>query len=154
MTFTTEIYPCITLYQPWAFWIMRGWKIIESRTHNRFACLKNRRILIHAGKKTDKSMLAIKNPYLTYEQICYKPEEVINGHILGSVFVYDFQKLGKEHSKDSLIDCENTERWGLFLRNEIKFTNPIPVKGEMGIWYYDLMKEQKVKKPNPQLNLI
>lgn len=47
------IYPVITLYQPWATWIMRGWKTIETRTHNRFACLDHKTILIHAGKITD-----------------------------------------------------------------------------------------------------
>lgn len=27
---------CISMWQPWAWWVMRGWKTIETRTHNRF----------------------------------------------------------------------------------------------------------------------
>lgn len=139
-----NIYPVITLYQPWATWIMREWKTIETRTHNRFTSLFNKRILIHAGQTTDAS--AINNPYLTKEQILFNPDEMINGFILGSVFVDSVGKLDKSHSQFSLIDCENTERWGLLLGDVIKFDDPIECKGEMGIWYFDMNIKQKVKK--------
>src|SRR5690242_4550408 len=82
-----NILPVITLYQPWATWIMREWKTIETRTHARFACLLHKTILIHAGQKTDDSHLTVQNPYLTREQIIFNPDEVINGAILGSVYV-------------------------------------------------------------------
>src|SRR5689334_13020773 len=85
------IYPVITLYQPWATWIMRGWKTIETRTHNKFSRLEGKRILIHAGLTTDAD--AINNPYLTKQQLSFNPDEMINGVILGSVFVNDFRRL-------------------------------------------------------------
>lgn len=141
-----NIIPVITLYQPWATWIMRGWKTIETRTHPRFACLLNKTVGIHAGQKTDDSDLTVKNPYLTKEQILFNPDEVVNGFILGSVFVNEFGKLNKLHSNRALIDCENTERFGLFLKDKDVFLEPISCKGEMGIWYYDLDKKEKVKK--------
>ncbi len=146
-----RILPVITLYQPWATWIMREWKTIETRTHNRFQCLKGQTILIHAGQKTDYSEVATKNNYLTWEQICYKPEELVNGFILGHVHVSGFKKLDVSHSKSALIDCEHTERWGLFLEKIHCFDVPIPVQGEMGIWYFDHELMQKVKKPKQQL---
>ncbi len=139
------VLPCITLYQPWATWIIRGWKTIETRTHHRFSSLNNRRILIHAGQKTDDSPLTTQNPYLTKEQILYNPDEVINGYILGSAFVRDFKPLYESHSKDALIDCRYTQRYGLFLTNIEKFDTPILCKGEMGIWYFDLELNQKIK---------
>lgn len=141
----SRIYPVITLYQPWATWIMRGWKTIETRTHDRFKCLENRFILIHAGQTTDGSDLTTKNPYLSHEQILYNPEEMVNGFILGSAFVSSSKELSAGHSSRSLIDCENTKRYGLFLENVTKFNDPIPCKGNMGIWYYDLDLKQKVK---------
>lgn len=52
-----EIYPVITLYQPWATWIMRELKTIESRTHARFNSLLYKTILIHAGQTTDKTAI-------------------------------------------------------------------------------------------------
>lgn len=141
----TEIFPAITLYQPWATWIMREWKTIETRTHNRFRGLLGKRILIHAGMSTD---IEAKNcPYLTKEQLMYKPDEMINGYILGSVFVKSFGKLSSPiHSQLSLIDCENFERFGLYLSDADKFENPIPCKGQMGIWYYDLANHKTVFK--------
>ncbi len=138
------ILPTITLYQPWATWIMREWKTIETRTHNRFGCLIGKRILIHAGMNTDAE--AIKCHYLTKEQLIYKPDEVINGYILGSVFVKSFGKLSAVHSEKALIDCGNIERFGLYLSQIEKFPEPILCKGEMGIWYFNLTTKQKVKK--------
>lgn len=139
--------PAITLYQPWATWIMRGWKPIETRTHKRFACLNNRTILIHAGMKTDHSDYVINNPYLTKEQLEVSgPENMINGYILGTARVIDFRELNQHDSEYALIDCSGrTTRFGLYLRDITKFDSPIPVKGGMGIWYFDLETKQKVK---------
>lgn len=142
------ILPVITLYQPWATWIMRGWKTIETRTHNRFGCLLGKHILIHAGMNTDAD--AINNPYLTKEQLLYEPDEVVNGFLLGKVFVKSFGKLSSIHSQKALIDCGNTERFGLYLSEIEKFKDPIPVKGEMGIWYFNTETMQKVKKSEPK----
>ena len=77
-----DTFPVITLYQPWATWIMRGWKTIETRTHSRFACLRGQTILIHAGKTTDKSELVTENIYLTSQQITHNPDEIINAIIV------------------------------------------------------------------------
>lgn len=138
-----KIYPVITLYQPWATWIMRGWKTIETRTHNRFACLKGKEILIHSGKTTDAT--AINTPYLTKEQLLYNPDEMINGFILGSAFVKDFRLLTPQDAPAALIECE-TKRWGLLLEKITIWDYAIPEKGEMGIWYYDAETCMKVKK--------
>jgi hypothetical protein len=147
------ILPAITLYQPWATWIMRGWKTIETRTHNRFVSLKDKTILIHAGKTTEVSEAIVKNPYLTKEELIFNPQEIINGHIIGQVDVIDFRELGWKDSYEALIDCEFTQRYGLFLRKPVLFESPIKVDGSMGIWYFDMQTLQKVKKTSPQLNL-
>ena len=138
------IYPVITLYQPWATWIMRGWKTIETRTHNRFKSLDGKTILIHAGLTTDAT--AINNHYLTKEQILYKPDEIINGFILGSAYSLYLGCLDPDDSINALIECE-TLRYGLLLENVNVFAHSIPEKGEVGIWYYDLKNKCKVKKP-------
>jgi hypothetical protein len=122
---------------------MRGWKTIETRTHNRFACLKGQRILIHAGLSTDAR--AINNPYLTKEQLLFNPDEMINGFILGSAYVNDFRELSHNAAQQALIECE-TKRYGLCLERIDRWKIPIPEKGEMGIWYYDTENLIKVKK--------
>jgi hypothetical protein len=48
-----EPIPIISLWQPWAQWVALGWKLIESRTHNRFKSLLTKRIGIHASAKWD-----------------------------------------------------------------------------------------------------
>lgn len=140
------ILPVITLYQPWATWIIRGWKTIETRTHNRFACLNHKTILIHAGQRTDAD--AINNAYLTKEQIMYEPDEVINGFILGSAYVDATGLLCGDDYENKAALIYTMDRYGLFLKNIEKFKEPIPVKGEMGIWYYDLENKKKTSKPS------
>jgi hypothetical protein len=137
------IYPVITLYQPWATWIMRGWKTIETRTHNKFACLEGQTILIHAGKTTDAN--AINNPYLTKEQILYEPDEMINGFILGYAFVSACLPCREHDAERALIECK-TERYGMYLRDVKRLSYPIPEIGSMGIWYYDMENLYKCDK--------
>lgn len=134
------ILPVITLYQPWATWIADGLKTIETRTHNRFGCLLGKSILIHAGQTTDG--LALPNPYLNGREY----SEPINGVILCVAYVKRFGKLSDFHSKMAMIDCNTVERFGLYLTDIVKLKEPIPVKGEMGIWYFDTDKKEKVKK--------
>jgi hypothetical protein len=143
----TNILPVITIYQPWATWIIRGWKNIETRTHERFKSLLHETILIHAGLQTDSSDLTINNPYLTREQILHDPDEVINGAILGSAYVDACGWLCGDNyeNRNALIETKN--RYGLFLTNIKKFSSPLLVKGSMGIWYYDLENKVKVLKP-------
>jgi hypothetical protein len=138
------IFPVITLYQPWATWIIRGWKEIETRLHARFKSLNGKTILIHAGQKTD--VQAAKTPYLTKEQILFQPDEVINGYILGSAFVHATRPLTVADGPRALIECESMQRYGLELSKVKKFDNPIAVNGDMGIWYFDLKTMQKVRK--------
>jgi len=132
----------------------RGWKTIETRTHNRFKCLRGSTILIHAGMSTDDSHYATQNPYLTRKQILENPDEMVNGYILCIAYVHDFKPLNNYHSSYALIECSQTTRYGLFLKDIETFKQPIPVKGEMGIWYFDLDKMEKVKKPaaKPRVN--
>lgn len=139
-----NILPVITLYQPWATWIMRGWKTIETRTHNRFKSLEHKTILIHAGQTTDKE--AINNPYLTKEQLVFNHDEMINGFILGAYVDVCGLLCGDDYENKAAL-IETTDRYGLFLEKIDRWEIPIPEKGEMGIWYYDMDLMMKVKKP-------
>lgn len=145
-----SIYPVITLYQPWATWVMRRWKGIETRTHNRFKCLEGQTFLIHAGQSTDKSDYVRRNPYLSDEELNFNPDEMVNGFILGGVHCNKFRLLTEADSESALIDCKNVERYGLILDTVNKFKEPIPAKGGMGIWYYDILEKKKVLKPQTE----
>ncbi len=128
--------PVITLQQPWAQFIMLGWKTIETRTHNKFKCLQGRRILIHASEKWDNKWFELASPYLNHEQLfSISALEKMKSSIICSAFVNDFDCLGPHDSKNALINCTSTQRYGLFL-TKIKLIEPIRTKGAQGIWYY------------------
>jgi hypothetical protein len=143
----TSSTPIITLWMPWANWVAQGWKTIETRTHMRFACLKGKRIGIHAGLKWDKNALNLACPYLTLEQDISTQTWYQNGKwmaggtILCTSFVEDFRLLRNEDSKEALIECE-TKRYGLVLKDIVLLNPPIPCRGSQGIWYL-LTKEFK-----------
>ncbi len=129
--------PTITLWQPWATWIMRGWKKIETRIHPRFECLNGKRIGIHAGLRVDDSPIVTHNPYLTREQIIFQPEDVVCGFLLGSALVTGFRRLNDRDSNDALIDCGwKQARWGLFLSDIRLAPKPIKIRGAQGIWTF------------------
>lgn len=146
------IIPVITLWQPWASWIMWGWKGIETRTHDRLMSLVGQEKLgIHSGRRFDDSDFVINNPYLTSQQII-DSMNTPTGVVLGTVNCYDGKcGLNESHEKSALIECR-TYRSGLFLKNPKIFKTPIPMKGELGIWYLDLSTMQKVKKPKSKLH--
>lgn len=120
--------PVITIYQPWATYIIKGLKTIETRKHDRYKNLKNKIVLIHAGQKIDEEGIKLN---------LISEHEIIKGAILGSAYIYDCRWLtGSEiENKQALVDTTN--RYGLFLDNIKVFEKPIFIKGKMGIWYYE-----------------
>lgn len=147
----SNIIPVITLKQPWASWVMQGLKTKESRTHVNFKTLEGRTFGIHSAMGYDKSDYVLKNPYLSQAQIDASlsyPTSVI----LGTVHCDEFLELkGKQHERDALIECRSIKRYGLNLINPKKFDAPIPCKGELSIFYFDLDKMEKVRKPTEQI---
>ena len=147
----SNIIPVITLYQPWASFVILGWKTIETRLHKRFKSLEGKTIGIHAGKTYGSNEMCFK--YLSPEQNeIAKEGKFPCGVFLGTVHVDSFGKLDDSHSQNSLIDCGNYERFGLFLSQIKEYPNKY-VTGSMGIWYFDLDAMMKVKKTKAQLSL-
>jgi len=138
-----EIIPVLTLYPPWSLFIYKGWKTIETRLHNRYSkALEGLPLAIHSGMRYDKNWEGDAGEFLTKRQIEItkalqkgtKNFKTMGGQIICLTHVYDARKLTSWNSVDALIDCANTERHGLFLR-DVKQIKPVKVKGKMGIWY-------------------
>jgi hypothetical protein len=133
----TEI---ISMWRPWADWVMLGWKPIETRTHARFAKLAGKRIGIHAAKHWDGNALDLAAPYLTPDQIrhtCQVLTKEPSGVLLGTVFVEQHRLLGVGDSWGALIECE-TRRFGLIVSVPIRLAIPLPMRGHQGIWKVEL----------------
>ena len=130
-----NLMPIITLHQPWAQWVMLGWKPIETRTHGRFKCLEGKRIGIHAGLKWDSDWIKKACEFLTAQQIVETNRfERIGGAVICKALVKQAYWLDGQHSPYALIDCGDTRRFGLIL-DDIQRIEPIPAKGKQGIWY-------------------
>jgi hypothetical protein len=135
---TTSI---ISLWRPWAEWVMLGWKPIETRLHTRFEKLVGKRIGIHAAKVWDRKAIDVARPYLTAEQIASTYEILRTqpaGVLLGTIFVEDFRLLEPSDSEAALIECE-TIRYGLILSAPIKLHCPRPMRGHQGIWKAEIL---------------
>jgi hypothetical protein len=131
--------PCISLWQPWAQWVLLGWKTIETRYHPRFETLAGKRIGIHAAKVWDKQAIHIARAWLNDDQIAQTYEllreyNALGGKVLGTVFVNEHRLLDRDDSPAALSECE-TVRYGLILRDPIKFEVPFPVTGRQGIFH-------------------
>jgi hypothetical protein len=126
--------PIISMWMPWSIWVMRGWKGIESRTHNRFKSLLGKRIGIHSSQKWDPAWSDAAGPYLTYQQLM----ETFNfahsgGKVICTAMVINYRELDQRDEQFALIECK-TKRWGLFL-HEIRTIEPVPCRGKQGIFY-------------------
>jgi hypothetical protein len=132
--------PCITLYLPWAYYVMRGWKPIETREHSRFAYLVGKTVGIHVAQKVDRFGYRSAAQWLEVEQLTEAmeaEEEGLKGFILGTVRVTEHRPLNVFDEPGALIECK-TLRWGSFLRDVRPFQSPIEAKGHQGIWYHQL----------------
>jgi len=139
--------PVISLWQPWAYWVLRGWKTIETRTHARFRCLAGKRIGIHAAQKWDilwpitaAQFLGAEQFHETNEFYGERSRRAAEGKpiagLVGLAQVREFRSLLDRDAKDALIECV-TPRFGLFLE-DIKQIKPIAMRGRQGIWNVDV----------------
>lgn len=126
----------ITIKQPWATLIAKGYKKYEFRT---WKTKYRGDILIHAGKSIDKdAMEHFKDFHLDYPQSCIIAKATITDCILVDD---DFVK---DRTKDhplvyrNLLTNEET-LYGFKLEN-VKEVNYIYINGQLGLWNYD-MKE-------------
>jgi hypothetical protein len=131
---------CITLHMPWAYWVLMGWKTVESRTHQRFACLKGRSIGIHASLSWDPKAMRLAKDYLTSERLqatrSINPEKYY-GRILCMAECYGFNLLDGADAPLAMLETK-TKRWGNYLTLVKPFQPFIKARGYQGIWNYDI----------------
>lgn len=138
--------PCISLWQPWAQWVMLGWKPIETRTHTRFTSLAGKTTGIHASQHWDKHALAAARPYLSEEQIKATHEmlPLTQGQLLGTVHVNAHRLLTADDSRAALIDCASTTRWGLITASPKPLAPPLIMRGMQGIFWTRIPRSRDV----------
>ena len=130
---------CVSMYQPWAQWVALGWKTIETRRHNKLACLARRgkRIVIHAAGKWDPHWREKADPYLEHRQYYDTVEaQRVNiwprGALICTVFPAEHARLSSVMSPLALCDCSGNDLFGIVLGDVQRFA-PIKWTGHQGI---------------------
>ncbi len=130
----------LSLWRPWADWVILGWKTIETRTHQRFRRLGETPTLlaIHAAKSWDFRACSAASPWLTDAQLRFT-ERVIaakspGGQVLGTVMVTGFGPLTEEDEPGALIECRSVQRYGLYLKDPTQLRQRKLVRGSQGLF--------------------
>jgi len=133
--------PVITLREPWATFVIRGWKTVEVRPFQRLRSLEGRTIGIHAGERWDSNYLLKADPYMDDYQrgvMADIRKRRVQG-ILGIALVRAVGHVGPAESRAAMmsISWSSEVRWGLVLDDVFEYSAPILCAGHQGIWYYE-----------------
>jgi hypothetical protein len=127
----------LTIKQPFATLICLGIKDVENRT---WPTKLRRRILIHAGAANYNFKHEMTSEFQRH-YIAQLEKPYIHSAIIGSVEIIDCIK-----STESPLKYKYG--WGIpycyhwILANPILFENPIPAKGKLSFWNYELNENE------------
>ncbi len=123
----------LTIKQPWAQLIIEGYKKYEFRS---WKTKYRGKILIHAGMSLEKDIVP---RFLDYKL------NFTLGAIVGEAELVDCILVDKEFNDElRKIDpivygrSNHIETYAWKLINIKKYEKPIPVKGQLGLWNYDI----------------
>ena len=121
----------LTIKEPWASLIIEEYKKYEFRS---WKTKYRGKILIHAGGSVEKDII---NRFSDYD-ININP-----GYIIGHATIVDCILVDEEFNKklrniDPVVygRSNHTETYAWNLENVVKYENPIPCKGKLGLWNY------------------
>ena len=121
----------LTIKEPWATLIIKGYKKYEFRS---WKTKYRGKILIHAGLSIDKNNVSKFNNYnLEYSQ----------GQIIGEAKLVDCilvdESLQKELQEKNLLvyGNNNVGKYAWKLENVVKYDKKEKIKGKLGLWNYD-----------------
>ena len=129
MRMKTQLWmPAITLYQPWASFVVHLLKPLETRGHSRFACLQGQHVAIHAAAKFDADWMDAIAVVFGYDD-ADKAQRVLNfcremednggfprQAVLGIAYVDDARWMQDDRLAHSALCC-TAGRFGLFLKD-------------------------------------
>ncbi len=129
----------ISLWRPWDLFVILGWKMTETRTHDRFKSLVGMTIAIHSAKKIDPYWRETTDQYLPKKfQDLAERSILAGGYVHGVVEVMAHRKLTAGDSNRALIYCGVGNRFGLELGHSRLLRKPIEIRGRQGIFNIEL----------------
>ena len=137
----------LSIHQPWASLIIKGFKVVENRS---WRTSIRGEIAIHASaskaeydwREAVATVSMIKTiPFSDSEKWLIETignfDNLPRGVIIGTVDITDCKR---EHTSLWHFD----DNWGFYLQNPKELKKPIPAKGKLGFWDFDLrLKEAK-----------
>lgn len=111
---------CLSIRQPWADLIVRGIKDVENRN---WRCHHRGPLLIHASMNVEK----ITQRHLEAKGYTFGPFSP--GCIVGAVRIVDCLPFERKKSDWHEPDC-----WGFYLVDAVRFPEPIPFTGKLGLF--------------------
>ena len=117
---------CLSIQQPWAWLIVNGFKDCENRS---WYTSYRGPILIHAGKKLAASMFGLVGHIWLLNRGIELPaqESLPVGAIVGKAFICSV-------TRERSSDWHEEGQFGFYLCNAISFMEPIPMRGQLGIF--------------------
>lgn len=127
----------ITIKQPWATLIAKGYKEYEFRT---WKTKYRGDILIHAGKGIDKKAM----PRFKHLNLEYPVGQIIAKANIKDCIYVDNEFAQKMFEKNSIVYRGLINKGGLnyygFKLENIEEINPIEINGKLSLWDYDYEK--------------
>ena len=123
----------LTIKQPWAQLVIEGFKKYEFRS---WKTKYRGKILIHAGMNLEKEMLPRFRDY----KLNYSLGAIVGEAELVDCILVDkiFNEKLKEIDPIVYGKSNHTETYAWKLDKVKKYEKPIPVKGKLGLWNYDI----------------
>lgn len=132
--------PVLSLHQPWATWIARARKTIETRPHARYRGLLGRQISIHAAMRLERAAWVIAAPYQPIGWEGHPAEfgtpQMPAGALVATAVISGVRPMTTMDCYDALCDW-SPGRWAYVFCDVRPLRDPIYLRGHQGIWYME-----------------
>lgn len=133
----------ISIKQPWAYLVVIGAKKIETRpfyTHYRGE------LLIHCSAKIDFSALDLCqiderfNRYIPDVRVLEQGKIIGKVNVVACVDTITMRTLPELTNEERAFGDYSDGRYAWLLSDPVKFDNPVPAQGRLGLWDFNLKR--------------
>lgn len=133
-----------TVYQPYAYAIVAGWKLHETRS--RRTNIRGR-VVVHAGKASLNRAARTLSTKAFWELLgaVNGKIDLPMGAVVGTVEIVDClpveEIIPTLTERERVLGDYSPGRWVWVLRNPVMFHTPVPVRGKQGWWNWEEVRE-------------
>lgn len=121
----------LSLWQPWASLIIDGRKNVETRS---WSTSYRGVIAIHASMKVDKKACI---------DFGYEPRTIATGCVIGTARLVDCVQFPNPSIVPDAYGDFTDGRYGWVLGSIVRFKEPVPAKGSLGLWDWEVDSKKK-----------